>query len=53
MSVDEYESIMETWALINDPVDQERLREAERSVAAGDITSASRHIRARADAYRT
>lgn len=39
LSIDDYESIMETLALLNDPVDQERLAEAERSVAAGQLTS--------------
>ncbi|MGH3273649.1 MAG: hypothetical protein ACRDNZ_04895 [Streptosporangiaceae bacterium] len=38
MSVDDYESIMETLALLNDPIDQELLVEAERSIAAGDVT---------------
>jgi antitoxin YefM len=39
LSIDDYESIMETLALLNDPVDQERLVEAERSVSAGQVTS--------------
>lgn len=39
LSIDDYESIMETLALLNDPVDQERLAEAERSVEAGKVTS--------------
>ncbi len=39
LSVDDYESIMETLALINDPVDQQRLEEAQEAVAAGDVTS--------------
>lgn len=39
LSVADYESIMETLALINDPADQERLVEAERSVGDGDVTS--------------
>ncbi len=39
ISADDYESIMETLALLNDPVDQERLAEAERSVADGDATN--------------
>ena len=38
ISVDDYESIMETLALLNDPGDQERLGEAAQSVAAGDVT---------------
>lgn len=38
ISADDYESIMETLALLNDPIDQERLDEAERAVAAGDVT---------------
>ena len=40
VSADDYESIMETLALLNDPEDRERLTEAEQSVAAGDITTA-------------
>lgn len=39
LSVDDYESIMETLALLNDPRDQERVIEAERSVDKGDVTS--------------
>lgn len=39
LSIDDYESIMETLALLNDPVDQQRLAEAEASVDAGDVTS--------------
>lgn len=39
MSVDDYESIMETMALLEDPVDRERLDAAERSLATGDKTS--------------
>lgn len=39
LSIDDYESIMETLALLNDPVDLERLGEAERSVEAGQVTS--------------
>jgi antitoxin YefM len=38
LSVDDYESIMETLALLNDPTDRDRLAEAERSVAAGEVT---------------
>lgn len=38
LSIDDYESIMETLALLNDPIDQQRLAEAERSVDAGDVT---------------
>lgn len=37
LSVDDYESIMETLALLNDPDDQKRLAEAAQSVAAGDV----------------
>lgn len=40
VSADDYESIMETLALLNDPEDRERLAEAEASVAAGDLTTA-------------
>ena len=39
LSIDDYESIMETLALLNDPVDQERLTEAEESLHAGEATS--------------
>ena len=39
LSVDDYESVMETLALINDPEDQARLAEAEESIATGDVTS--------------
>lgn len=40
VSADDYESIMETLALLNDPEDRQRLTEAEASVAAGDLTTA-------------
>jgi len=39
LSIEDYESIMETLALLNDPVDQERLTEAEASLEAGEVTS--------------
>lgn len=39
LSIDDYESIMETLALLNDPVDQERLTEAEKFLDAGEVTS--------------
>ena len=39
LSIDDYESMMETLALHNDPVDQERLAEAEESLNAGETTS--------------
>jgi len=38
LAADDYESIMETLALLNDPVDQQRLAEAEQAVAQGDVT---------------
>ncbi|MGI9029703.1 MAG: type II toxin-antitoxin system Phd/YefM family antitoxin [Ilumatobacteraceae bacterium] len=38
ISIDDYESIMETLELLNDPIDRERLAEAERSIATGDVT---------------
>jgi antitoxin YefM len=38
ISIDDYESIMETLELLNDPIDRQRLDEAERSIATGDIT---------------
>jgi antitoxin YefM len=40
VSADDYESIMETLALLNDPEDRERLKEAEASAVAGDLTTA-------------
>lgn len=39
LSIDDYESIMETLSLLNDPIDQERLAEAEESLKAGEPTS--------------
>lgn len=39
ISVDDYESIMETLALLNDPTDQQRLNEAQQAVATGDVTA--------------
>lgn len=39
LSIADYESILETLALLNDPVDQQRLVEAEQSVEAGQVTS--------------
>ncbi|MDQ3431320.1 MAG: type II toxin-antitoxin system Phd/YefM family antitoxin [Actinomycetota bacterium] len=39
ISADDYESIVETLALLNDPVDRERLDEAERSVERGEATA--------------
>lgn len=39
LSIDDYESIMETLALLNDSVDQQRLGEAEASLGAGEVTS--------------
>lgn len=39
MSVDDYESIMETLALLNDPIDRQRLDEAQQAVATGDVTA--------------
>lgn len=39
MSVDDYESIMETLALLNDPTDLRRLEDAEQGLATGDVTS--------------
>lgn len=39
VSADDYESIMETLALLNDPSDRERLAEAEESLATGDVTT--------------
>ena len=39
LSVDDYESITETFAPVNDPTDQQRLAEAERPVDAGLVTT--------------
>ena len=39
LSIEDYESIMETLALLNDPVDQERLIEAAESLEAGEVTT--------------
>jgi len=38
ISIDDYESIMETLELVNDPVDRQRLDDADRSLASGDVT---------------
>jgi prevent-host-death family protein len=40
ISVDDYESLLETFALLESAEEQERLREAEESVASGDVTTA-------------
>lgn len=37
LSIDDYESIMETLALLNDPADQKRLAEAEKSMSSEDV----------------
>lgn len=39
LSADDYESLVETLALLDDPVARERLDEAEGSVATGDVTT--------------
>ncbi|HEY5878247.1 MAG TPA: type II toxin-antitoxin system Phd/YefM family antitoxin [Nakamurella sp.] len=39
LSIDDYESIMETLALANSPIELERLIEADRSLAEGDVIS--------------
>lgn len=39
ISVDDYGSIMETLALLNDPIDEKRLNEAQQAVAAGEVTA--------------
>lgn len=39
LSIEDYESIMETLALLNDPVDQERLAEAAESLETGEVIS--------------
>ncbi|OMH24225.1 prevent-host-death family protein [Tersicoccus phoenicis] len=39
LSVEDYDSIMETLALLNDPTDRERLAEADESIAKGDVTT--------------
>jgi len=40
ISVDDYESMTETFALLDSPEEQRRLREAEDSLEAGDLTTA-------------
>ncbi|MGH3546307.1 MAG: type II toxin-antitoxin system Phd/YefM family antitoxin [Mycobacteriales bacterium] len=39
ISTDDYESIMETLALLNEPEDRARLAEADRSLASGDMST--------------
>jgi antitoxin YefM len=39
LSADEYDSILETLELLNDPIDRERLEEAEASLIDGDTTT--------------
>ena len=39
VSADDYESIMETLALLNDTEDRSRLAEAQQSIGAGDVVS--------------
>lgn len=39
VSADDYESIMETLALLNDVEDRSRLAEAQQSIDAGDVVS--------------
>jgi len=39
VSVDDYESVMETLALVTNPEDRARIDEAEQSVAEGDVAS--------------
>ncbi|WP_436886694.1 type II toxin-antitoxin system Phd/YefM family antitoxin [Nocardiopsis dassonvillei] len=39
ISVDDYESMMETFALLESPEEQQRLREAEGAVAEGDFVT--------------
>ena len=52
ISVDDYESIMETLALLNDPIDQQRLTEAQEAVASGDVTAGEDVARLVADRVR-
>ena len=52
ISVDDYESIMETLALLNDPIDQQRLAEAQQAVASGDVTAGENVARLVADRVR-
>jgi antitoxin YefM len=40
LSIADYESVMETLALVNDPDARARLAEAEESIAVGDVTTA-------------
>lgn len=37
LSIEDYESFLETMALMNDPIDQARLAEAEESIASGEV----------------
>lgn len=39
LAADDYESLMETLALANDPMDRRRLAEAEEAVAAGEVST--------------
>lgn len=39
LSIEDYESIMETLALLNDPIEQQRLSEAAESLETGEVTS--------------
>ncbi|XKK40835.1 type II toxin-antitoxin system Phd/YefM family antitoxin [Nocardiopsis sp. ARC36] len=40
ISVDDYESMTETFALLDSPEEQRRLKEAEESLETGDVTTA-------------
>ncbi|MCY9785381.1 type II toxin-antitoxin system Phd/YefM family antitoxin [Nocardiopsis sp. EMB25] len=44
ISVDDYESLLETFALLESSEEQERLREAEESIEAGDVTTAEEMV---------
>lgn len=52
IAVDDYESIMETLALLNDPVDQQRLGEAQQAVDEGDVTHGAEAARLVAERLR-
>lgn len=52
LAVEDFESIMETLALIENDIERERLAEAEESVAAGDVSTGEEMaelLRARAE----
>jgi len=51
VAVDDYESVMETLALVTNPEDRARIDEAEQSLAEGDVTSDDEMSRIVADRF--